>query len=566
MKLSLPILAAVVVASHPASAAPRNDLSFVTANMLDFNDLSPEGNWQTRYGNLAHQIASSGAPPDIISINEVGGWQTCFLGFGPGASDYDGFDQIIYNLHLQTGVQYRIAFFVGGNGSFGGINNSRCNKFSGSAVLYNPARILNRTPVDAIGRTVTAHDSPILGLGLRRSMPVCSRGTSYEPIASLIDGPLTTEKCSTPTPSGPAWTWAVQPPGKDIRIAAALGRFSFVSEPATSFDVVTIHLYAGDEPAEAAPVNSFITAMSTSTFRTMARTIPTVVTGDYNSLASDTTWMSPSGIAFLFNLDDMAISQGNPPGSASPSYNMTFTGTVAHLPADDTTCHSIPADGISDHCALRTDFNFVPGAPTAPPLPPFKALVFWGASTQLATNTGDWAPGDWKGECDSQSAVTGMSRFTGTPNHLLCRTDGSSTFPHQQCRAVAIDVGENRGTTITGDWDPYFSKGECKVNEYVAGVSQTTSGTVDDLLCCTGAVAHASCTALNINDGDREITDSFDWSPWNYKAECGYGRYVAGVSRGATGYAHQILCCDEDAPEAPPPICIGGVHNPSCDN
>ena len=43
---------------------------------------------------------------------------------------------------------------------------------------------------------------------------------------------VTSEKCATPTPSGPAWTWWVQEPsGMDGRIAAALGRFSFVSEP-----------------------------------------------------------------------------------------------------------------------------------------------------------------------------------------------------------------------------------------------------------------------------------------------------------------------------------------------
>jgi hypothetical protein len=569
MKLSLPILAAVVAASHPASAAPRNDLSFVTANMLDFNDLSPEGNWQTRYGNLARQIAMSGAPPDIISINEVGGWQSCFLGFGPSAGDYDGFDQIIYNLQLQTGVQYRIAFFVGGNGSFGGIGKTRCNKFSGSAVLYNPTRIMNRTPIDAIGRTVAPHDTAVLGFGLRRSMPVCSRGTNLEPIASLIDGSLTTEKCSTPTPSGPAWTWAVQPAGKDIRIAAALGRFSFVSEPTTSFDVVTIHTYIGDESAEATPINDFITATSLLPFRTMPRTIPTVVTGDYNTLASDKTWLNPSGISFLFNLDDMAISQGNPPGSGTASYDMMFTGTVAHLPADDTTCNSKPVDGISDHCALRTDFNFVGGAPTPPPLPPFEVVTF---PQRLTSITGNWAPaGDWIGECDAHSAVTGLSIYNdgyNDLNRMVCRADTpSSTFPHQSCHAVSIDLGQNRGTTVTGDWDPNYYKGECGVSEYVAGVSEL-NGRPDQLLCCPGAVAHASCNAIVIRSDHRETTDSFDWDPWNPKAECGYGRYVAGVSRDPSDRtAHSILCCNEDGPEEPPPpSCKGGIHNPSCDN
>ncbi len=546
--------------ARPVAAAPRNDLSFVTANMHDFE---PAPDWSTRYSRLAQQIAGSGQAPDIISLNEVGGWQACPPLMGASAGDYDAFDTLIHELHLLTGVQYRIAFMVGAPGSFGGITRTRCYKFSGSAVLYNPARIANRTPADAIARPVVAHDASLLGLGMRRSLPVCTRGTSYEPIASLIDGPLTSEKCATPTPSGPAWTWYVQPSGMDGRIAAALGRFSFVSEPSSSFDVVTVHPIAGDEAAEAFPIDAFITGLSGPSFRTAVRTIPTIATGDYNSLVSNPTWLT--GMTRVFAASVMAQSQGISPGGAPARYAMTLTASTI-LPSDDPTCAGNSPNGFSDHCGFRSDYNFAGATP--PPLPPYTTALFDGTSTQLTSSTGDWAFGEWKGECDGRSAVTGLSALangTGTANRVLCRAEPPSTFPHQACHVVKIDAGQNRGTTATGDWDPFFYKGECATDEYIAGVDQTTGGELDALLCCPGVVTHTSCTARVIGSNQRESTDSFDWDLGAFKAECGLGRYAAGLSRDTLHHKpHAILCCNEDGPEPIDPICPGGSHNPSC--
>jgi hypothetical protein len=565
----------VLAAGGPAVAQvskQRPDLSFVTANMKDLGSVPNEGDWHTRYANLAIQIAASGSPPDIISLDEVGGWETCT--FSVTAQDYDAFDLLIYRLHMATGVQYRIAFFVGAPGSYGGIGGTNCHNFSGSAVLYNPARIINRTPTDAIGRGVAASDSTTLGLGIRRSMPVCSRGTNLEPIASLIDGTLTTEKCSTATPSGPAWTWMVHPSGVAPRAAAALGRFSFVSEPSSSFDVVTVHTVILDEAAEAGPIDSFIQSMSVFPFRTSARTIPTIVTGDYNALAGNLTWLG--GLSRVFVVDVMTESQGEPTGAAMSRYPMTLVRS-AILPADDPTCKGTPADGISDHCAFRTDYNFTNAASAPPPEAPYTAAPFWNGSTQLASPVVDWAPWEYKAECSNTGAVTGLSYFVEDQqaSTALCRAE-AATFAHASCHAVHIDVGENRGTTSTGDWDPGYYKGECAMNEYVAGVSQSVTQvpnrddilSVDELLCCTGAVAHATCATRFIGNNERETTDSWSWSPGDDMAECGPGRYVAGVSLTSHGTPHAILCCDEASgaggTDPVDPLCKGGVHNPSC--
>ena len=53
----------------------------------------------------------------------------------------------------------------------------------------------------------------------------------------------------------------------------------------------------------------------------------------------------------------------------------------------------------------------------------------------------------------------------------------------------------------------------------VAGVSQTTGGQVNDILCCAGPEIHTACTAERVNGSDaRETTDTGDWDFGFYKA------------------------------------------------
>jgi hypothetical protein len=116
MKLYDPILA-VTLASAPAIAAPRHDLSVATANMLDFNTLSPEGDWHQRYSNLVTQIVGSGLPPDIIALTETRGWESCWL--TTTAQDYDAFDPSAPRRHRRA-VPDRIP-------RRGGVHNPSCN-------------------------------------------------------------------------------------------------------------------------------------------------------------------------------------------------------------------------------------------------------------------------------------------------------------------------------------------------------------------------------------------------------------------------------------------------------
>jgi hypothetical protein len=199
-------------------------------------------------------------------------------------------------------------------------------------------------------------------------------------------------------------------------------------------------------------------------------------------------------------------------------------------------------DNISGgHCALNHDYG---------------ALPFAGQDNRLASNLGDWKPNSYKAECADGERAMGISATPGSDraSSLLCEQDlfalqyqQPNHYPHQVCRTVDFSTGDNRGTTATGDWDYGNFKGECAANEYVAGVTQTTSGQVDSLLCCQGNVSHSSCSAHVLARGDsRETTGSGDWDRNHYKGECGgYYRYAAGVSRNpGSGAVDAILCCN----------------------
>jgi hypothetical protein len=181
---------------------------------------------------------------------------------------------------------------------------------------------------------------------------------------------------------------------------------------------------------------------------------------------------------------------------------------------------------------------------------PHDTLAFDSGDTRRPTGLGDWKPGSYKSECGPNGAVTGLSSSTvlRETHAAFCTDEQPGQYSHQACRTVDFSGGDNRGTTATGDWDPGFPKGECGVNEYVAGVSQRTNGFVDSILCCAGAVSHAACTAHAFHSGDsRENPAVGDWDYGFNKADCGPGRFVAGVSRNTRSLqysgANSLLCC-----------------------
>lgn len=180
----------------------------------------------------------------------------------------------------------------------------------------------------------------------------------------------------------------------------------------------------------------------------------------------------------------------------------------------------------------------------------YYKLIFENGDARRTTSTGDWSYGHAKAECASGEQMTGLSMHPSTKrtHAALCRRDNGDNwrYPHNGCYTRVMRNGENRGVTWTGDWDYGYWKTECGANEFVAGISKNLGDhQVEAVLCCPGSVNHNSCSAKVLGSaGAQETSETGDWD-WGYwKAECGVGRYVAGVSREVSpGNPHAILCC-----------------------
>lgn len=351
------------------------DLAVITANMKGTSDLPQGGGpgaigWSERFERLAFQISLSGRPPDLISLTELDGWTWCFPNWRVG--DYDTLGVLIAELLRRTYVTYRIAYLVGRSGSYGGIDSSRCHYFTGDAVLYNPARIVNTTPQDVMGRPTLAHDDAFYGVQLRRSLPICNPGSQGINVASLIDGSNQTDKCGRATPSGPAWVLVAHgqwPQGNFDAVVGSLGRFAFKHDQRTSFDVFTFHPPPGAENQLLRSMADFVEGLSQPMYRTHASLIPTLVLGDHNGLAR-TAWLQSVPEVFSPPGDVMAVRYGSPVGAVAARVTPVLQRTTV-LPLGASGGSNSPAGGhFSDHIALRVDFT----DPTAPiivaPRPP----------------------------------------------------------------------------------------------------------------------------------------------------------------------------------------------------
>ncbi len=120
------------------------------------------------------------------------------------------------------------------------------------------------------------------------------------------------------------------------------------------------------------------------------------------------------------------------------------------------------------------------------------------------------------GVSENASYCQGNNRFHG----IQC-SSGSTAMLNTTCTTRTLDTQDDRGTTQSGDWDQGAYKGECESDEYVAGVSaDRTNGRPHSLLCChveqmipqrsfwgTGAVREfaattaASCSSACVADG-----------------------------------------------------------------
>jgi hypothetical protein len=279
------------------------DLSIVTVNMLGHTTCCNDGcyddractagpgtasaNWSVRADRLADAIISLGPSrrPDIISLTEVEGWRWCSPGTGATVGDYDMIDRLSARLSGSTSVPYRVAYMVGNRGTFG--VSEFCRYYSGDAVLYNSARLVNRNPEQAIGISTSRYDDARTGFQMRRSLPLCRPGSARMPTArNLIDGAPQSDDCNVAAPSGPAWTWIHQVP--DMTSPITLVRFSFRHDLRSSFDFFTVHPPARhEERSRDEAIHPFIRRVTPLGFRRGLPFYPPILVGDVNSIAND---------------------------------------------------------------------------------------------------------------------------------------------------------------------------------------------------------------------------------------------------------------------------------------
>ncbi len=207
--------------------------------------------------------------------------------------------------------------------------------------------------------------------------------------------------------------------------------------------------------------------------------------------------------------------------------------------------------------------SWVFSAPPPPPPPP-KPIpntvgVFWQNNSPTPWTGTDWSFGYFKAQCPENQEAIGLSKATGgTPAQaLLCGTGANSTGMTETrvCRNVPFSSANNRsGSTAGGDWAPGYYKGQCAVNEYVAGVSQSTGGAFQSIWCCASQVARSQSNASTVGvvggfNGYEPGSGNDDWDFGYFKAQCGAGRYIAGVSRSmSSGEAYNILCAGRALP------------------
>ncbi len=126
-----------LLGTHPAAAEDAAGISVLAYNV---GGLNRDGvHWRTRFTRLA-EWAQDNKVPDVIAITEMWGWHACF-GI-PYAKDYEAVDHLLFQLREKTNVQYRVAFLTGKPYGY----SAGCQVYWSQGLLYNPARLRNRTP------------------------------------------------------------------------------------------------------------------------------------------------------------------------------------------------------------------------------------------------------------------------------------------------------------------------------------------------------------------------------------------------------------------------------------
>ena len=181
--------------------------------------------------------------------------------------------------------------------------------------------------------------------------------------------------------------------------------------------------------------------------------------------------------------------------------------------------------------------------------------IFWQQNFPSFMTPGfsSWATsapaGSYRGECPDGLSLNGISE---NGSHIAHAIHCGSTYraPSPSCYTLAVGTTDNRKTLDGGhDWDPGFTKVECDVNEFIGGVSQTSTGVLNGVLCCpTAPLNRSGLGAVTFYNGNAGAPNEHDWDVGYYKGACSPTSFMSGISKvsttaqGVVGAIHSIFC------------------------
>lgn len=319
--------------------------------------------------------------PDVIALQEIHGWvyapptRSCGNGWANGVGDYDQLDVILKALEDMTRVRYRVAYMTGRVTHWGPPPPFSCDVFHAQAMLYNPSRLVNVTQRE-VGSRPHDDEAGLAGVAhLRRSLPLCNRGTGLMPLASLIDGPLQTDKCGRPTPSGPAHvTFSVKG-----YLAASHVRFEFRHAPGKFVDVFNVHPGNGVIEPDISNIRALLDAILPPPYAGASLLYPPILAGDFNALSIDGDF--PEFVPVVQVPDDvMQIGVGKPERFPTQLRVVKVDERIVPDLPPGATCNTPePAYLVSDHCAA-----FLRLEPDGPSARDLKGVFIDGPATAAA--------------------------------------------------------------------------------------------------------------------------------------------------------------------------------------
>jgi hypothetical protein len=322
--------------------------------------------WPTRAQRIADWAASTGNIPDIIALQEFWGWMD--VSWLPGAKcggmikdmgDYDALDVLLAALRSATGITYRVAYLTGHEDTARPLG--LCDIYFAQAVLYRPDRLANLTAQDTSQPSVPHDSGQFSGLKhLRRSLPLCDRGTNLMPLEVLIDGPPQTDKCNRETPSGPVWAsqakiWGNKAgdPVEFERVLVTFNLFAFNHDPSRIIALFNMHPPAGSKNNARQTITNFLNAMEPP-FKQTELLFPPLLVGDWNEM----DWVDNFQEVFSPHPDPTGILIGKADAYASKCealFGRAVPGAVETIPVRSSPPECIsdnPDTLVSDHCGV----------------------------------------------------------------------------------------------------------------------------------------------------------------------------------------------------------------------